>query len=280
MTKYLIDNLPQIKQRLEGVDRLALFLDYDGTLVPFAAIPEEALPSPQVRRTVRALATNSRCKLAIISGRQLSDLKEMLGDITGLALAGSHGLELATSDGLFIPELVQRTRPLIENIYRELRRALANERGTKLECKGQGLSLACHYRLVAPERVDWVLQEVTSVMVKHDRDKLLEALPGAKVVEILPRGWHKGKAANMFLEQWALTDPFPIYIGDDVADERAIQFLASRQESWLTVRVMGSQLHRETEAKFYLEGPAEVSSFLEWLLQVVQAATVPEKQEG
>ena len=277
MAKYLIDNLPQIQRRLKEGALLALFLDYDGTLVPFADTPEGALPSPKVLQILRALATNSRCKLAIISGRQLSNLEEILGDIKGLALAGSHGLEIATSDGPFIPELAQRTRPLIESIYGELKHKLARVRGIKLECKGQGLSLACHYRLVAPERVDLVLEEVTSVAEKHDREKLLVAMPGAKVVELLPRGWHKGKAANMILKRWALTDPFPIYIGDDVADERAIQFLASKKESWLTVRVMGSQLHRETEAKFYLEDPAEVFSFLGWLLQVMQAATVAEK---
>jgi len=270
MAKHLIDNLPQIQHRLEGVDQLALFLDYDGTLVPFADTPEGALPSPKVLQILRALVSNHRCKAAITSGRELGNLKEMLGDIRGLTLAGSHGLEIGASDGPFIPELVRRTRPLIENIYEELKRELANERGLKLECKGQGLSLACHYRLVSPERVDWVLEEVTSVAEKHDRDKLLVAMPGAKVVELLPRGWHKGKAADMILKRWALTDPFPIYIGDDVADERAIQFLASRQESWLTVRVMSPQFHIETRAEFYLEDPKEVLSFLEWLLQTLQ----------
>jgi len=115
-----------------------------------------------------------------------------------------------------------------------------------------------------------VLEEVTSVAEKHDRDKLLVAMPGAKVVELLPRGWHKGKAADIILKRWALTDPFPIYIGDDVADERAIQFLASRQESWLTVRVMSPQFHIETRAEFYLEDPKEVLSFLGWLLQTLQ----------
>ncbi len=271
MPKHLIGNLSQIQQRLEGVDQLALFLDYDGTLVPLADTPEGALPLPKVLQTLRTLAANHRCKAAIISGRELGNLKEMLGDVGGLTLAGSHGLEIGASDGPFIPELVRRTRPLIENIYEELKRELANERGFKLECKGQGLSLACHYRLVSPERVDWVLKEVMNVAEKHDRDKLLVVMPGAKVVELLPREWHKGKAVNIILKQWALTDPFPIYIGDDVTDERAIQFLSSRQERWLTVRVMSPQFHIETRAEFYLEDPKEVLSFLEWLLQALQA---------
>ena len=280
MAKYLIEHLPQIQRRLERTDPVALFLDYDGTLVSFADTPERALPSPEILQILGALAANPKCKLAIISGRQLSDLKEMLGDIKGLALAGSHGLEIATSDIIFVPELVRRTRPLIENIYGELKRELANERGIKLECKGQGLSLACHYRLVSPERVDWVLEEVTSVAEKHDRDKLLVAMPGAKVVEILPCGWHKGKAANMILERWSLGDHLPFYIGDDITDEKAIRFLVSRQAGWVTIRVMSSQRRPETEAEFYLAGPAEVSSFLEWLLQVMQAATVAKRERG
>jgi len=47
MAKHLIDNLPQIQQWLEGVDQLALFLDYDGTLVPFADTPEGPFLHPR-----------------------------------------------------------------------------------------------------------------------------------------------------------------------------------------------------------------------------------------
>jgi len=121
MAKHLIDNLSQIQQRLEEVDQLALFLDYDGTLIPFADTPEGVLPSPKVLQILRALAANHRCKAAITSGRELSNLKEMLGDVRGLTLAGSHGLEIGASDGSFIPELVRRTRPLIEEYIRRVK---------------------------------------------------------------------------------------------------------------------------------------------------------------
>lgn len=267
MAKHLMDSLSQVQRRLEGSDLVLLFLDYDGTLVAIAEAPEGALPSPKVLRVLRALAGNPRCRPAIISGRELGDLEEMLGNIAGLTLAGSHGLEVATGDGRFVPELARRTRPLIENIHRELKRELVCERGLKLEYKGQGLSLACHYRLVAPERVDVVLEKVESVAERHDEEKLLMVMPGAKVVEILPRGWHKGRAAEMILEQWARGDQLSIYIGDDVTDERAIQFLASRGECWVTVRVTRSPT--ATAAAFYLRDPSEVQSFLEWLLEAL-----------
>jgi len=267
MVKHLIEDLSQIQRRLQRVDLVALFLDYDGTLVPFAATPEGALPSPEVLRILGALAAHPRCRPVIISGRELSDLKEMLGDTEGLTLAGSHGLEIATSDDLFIPEFAKRTKPLVESIYRELERELAKERGIKLECKGHGLSLACHYRLVAPGRADSVVEKVESTVERHDRDRFLTLMPGKKVVEILPRGWHKGRAAEMILERWAFVNDLPIYIGDDITDERAIQFLVQREEGWITIRVMRSPT--ETAAHFYLRGPAEVQSFLKWLLQAL-----------
>jgi alpha,alpha-trehalase len=49
------------------VRRLAVFLDYDGTLTPIVAEPEKAVLSDSTRQTVRTLATHM--PVGILSGR-------------------------------------------------------------------------------------------------------------------------------------------------------------------------------------------------------------------
>ncbi|MGP0036818.1 MAG: trehalose-phosphatase [Solirubrobacteraceae bacterium] len=52
--------------RLSG-KRLAVFLDYDGTLTPIVARPDDALTSSGMREVVRRLA--DRCMACVVSGR-------------------------------------------------------------------------------------------------------------------------------------------------------------------------------------------------------------------
>jgi trehalose 6-phosphate phosphatase len=65
-----LEKLDEIASLLAG-RRLALFLDYDGTLTPIVSRPELATLSPQTRDALRRLA--SLATVAIVSGRALQD---------------------------------------------------------------------------------------------------------------------------------------------------------------------------------------------------------------
>jgi trehalose-phosphatase len=88
-----------------------LFLDYDGTLAEFTRTPDVISPDPRVIELVRRLASSSRIRLAIVSGRRLGDIHALL-PVTGIYLAGTYGIEIQTPEG----EKIQRvdyalTRP-------------------------------------------------------------------------------------------------------------------------------------------------------------------------
>ena len=72
---------------------VALFLDYDGTLTPIVQTPDKAVLSFKNRRLLEKLIKNHLCKLAIISGRALKDIKKKV-DIPGIVYVGNHGLEI------------------------------------------------------------------------------------------------------------------------------------------------------------------------------------------
>ena len=62
----------QIMAQLLDHDRLWLFLDYDGTLADFAPTPEYVITDPDVISLVTRLTRCPRLRVAVISGRTLS----------------------------------------------------------------------------------------------------------------------------------------------------------------------------------------------------------------
>jgi trehalose 6-phosphate synthase/phosphatase len=123
-----------------GRKRVAVFLDYDGTLAPIASHPDLAvLPEPTAavlkRLTQKAL-------VAVVSGRSLANVRNMVG-IDGLAYAGGHGLHILQRDGSTYdhplpPETMNAVRGLVQSLQ-----ALCRE-GAWVEDKGGQLTF--HYR--------------------------------------------------------------------------------------------------------------------------------------
>jgi trehalose-phosphatase len=85
--------LEYLYRRLAQAGRIWLFLDYDGTLVDFENRPDEIRPEVEVIQLLTRLAKHSRIRGAVISGRRLSQLQELM-PIPGIWLAGVYEIEL------------------------------------------------------------------------------------------------------------------------------------------------------------------------------------------
>lgn len=70
-----ITEWPTIAGRLTG-RRLAVFLDYDGTLTPIVARPELAVLDEAMRDTLRRLS--ARWPMHIVSGRAVDDVRRLV----------------------------------------------------------------------------------------------------------------------------------------------------------------------------------------------------------
>ena len=88
--------------------RRMLLLDYDGTLVGFASVPELATPAESLLRDLRALAAEPSNLVALVSGRASHDLARWFGDVRGLWLFAEHGVEVRN------PEQMQEPRRPIQ----------------------------------------------------------------------------------------------------------------------------------------------------------------------
>jgi len=228
--------------------RLAVFLDYDGTLTPIVSHPAHAVLSDSTRQAVQTLA--ARMPVAILSGRDLDDIRRRV-DIDGIVYAGSHGFDIAGPRGM-------RKQVAAEFL------PIADIAGVLLERKR--FSISAHYRQADESGVIKVTRAVNEVTACH---RELRTITGKKVYELQPDiDWNKGKAVAWLLETLGLEQPevLPLYIGDDLTDEDAFRALEKRG-----VGIVVTEEMRPTAARYALKGPAEVERFLRELVACLPA---------
>ncbi|UCG87121.1 MAG: trehalose-phosphatase [Gemmatimonadota bacterium] len=251
---------PSALQRWETISRgwegkrVAVFLDYDGTLTPIVARPDLARISGAMKTMLRGLA--DVCPTIIVSGRGREDVSELVG-LDNLYYAGSHGFDIAGPAGTTIRhEIGAEYRPVLEEVARDFEEQFSEIEGALIEDKK--FSVAVHYRLVADENVPHMERAVDQAVARYPQ---LKKAHGKKVFEVRPQlEWDKGKAVLWLLQALDLDTPevMPLYIGDDVTDEDAFAALSDRG-----LGILVAETPRETHASLSLRDTDEVGEFLQ-----------------
>ncbi|KAK1684614.1 hypothetical protein QYE76_045462 [Lolium multiflorum] len=260
LAKYpsALASFDQIITNAQG-KKIALFLDYDGTLSPIVNDPEKAFMSPEMRTAVKNVA--KLCPTAIVSGRSREKVFEFV-KLKELYYAGSHGMDILDKESkLFQP--ASEFLPMISEVYKSLVEATRSIKGANVE--NNKFCVSVHFRNV--DKKDWklVAEIVDNVLKAFPRLKLTT---GRKVLEIRPViDWDKGNAVEFLLQSLHLDDPesfLPIYIGDDQTDEDAFKLFRKWNYGF---GILVSQVPKETEAIYSLRDPSEVMEFLNSLVR-------------
>lgn len=250
-----LENVDEIISRLRQTPPV-LFLDYDGTLTPIVEHPEDALISPRMKQLLRELARG--LQVAIVSGRDLHDVRKMVG-LEELVYAGSHGFDiLGPGDLRMQQEAAKAALPALDAAEERLTGLLADIKGARIERKG--FAIAVHYRQVSDQDADRLEMAVDRVREEHEE---LRKKGGKKIFELQPDvPWDKGRAVLYLMTALGLDrqNILPIYIGDDVTDEDAFQALAGRG---LGIRCGSPE--EPTAADYLLADVGEVERFLQVL---------------
>jgi trehalose 6-phosphate phosphatase len=238
----------------------AVFLDYDGTLTPIVARPEDALIAESMREAVRGLA--ERCTVCVVSGRDRRVVQELMG-VDDLIVAGSHGFDIwSPAGGAIEREEGADFGDVLDEVKERLRRETLSIEGALIEPKKT--SVAAHYRLVSDEERSRVKEIVDAVLAEHPDE--LKVTPGKMVYEIQPKiEWDKGKAVLYLLDALDLDreDVLPIYLGDDITDEHAFEALAGRGVGIFVGSAVDPEVAgRTTAADYVLHTVEEVEYFL------------------
>lgn len=261
MTHELLPIPDALAQRIDGTP-LVLMLDVDGTLAPIAPRPEDATVPPETRRVVAALAAREGVRVALVSGRAAADARRMVS-VSNVWVIGNHGFELVSPEGEedVDPELAAM-RPAVAQAARRIAALVAPVPGVTLEDKGWTLSV--HYRLADSAIVSRLVESVEQIAIPLG----LRVTRGKMVVEVRPSARVDKGTAVLRLSSMlgGLNDGGAVvFIGDDNTDEDAFRALRLRSPHAITVRVTHGA-DTPTSAEFVLESPAEVRSFLEWVL--------------
>ena len=247
--------------KADGRRKIALFLDYDGTLAPIQKNPAGCILPDGLRRQLRTLADTDFCTVSILSGRRLHDIKKRIG-IRKIYYGGNHGIDICGPGLRYTHPEAMLVKPLIDDVKKRLEKEIKGIAGAWLE--GKLFTLSLHFRAVKQNNIRLVKKIFYRVIERLPGKEHLLVIRGKKVLELVPNiSWGKGEASLWLLKQWG-GRYLPVYMGDDNTDETAFKAL---RKTGITIRIGKSS---NTSARFYLKGYWEVPRLLEQIRDTIK----------
>lgn len=194
-------------EALAATRKLLVALDFDGTLAPIVPRPEMAEIDPGIAATLARLSGYRDVELAVITGRDVEDVRSRLPNPDRFWISGGHGREIRRPDGTPLvgsppdPRLVPfRKMPMPSGLRREVK----------------SNSVAFHWRgRPEGEPAGW-LQDLRRAVQAAG----LEIMDGRMVAEVMVPGGGKAQALARIATEVGATGVF--FAGDDRTDLEAI----------------------------------------------------------
>jgi trehalose 6-phosphate synthase/phosphatase len=223
-----------MRKAFHKANKRLIFLDYDGTLVPFARHPMDAAPDEELCKLLVVLSADPSNDVVLVSGRDKNILSEWFGNIK-LGFVAEHGAWVKEKDGPW-KLLRALNSDWKEALYPILKVYADRLPGAFIEEKEN--SLVWHFRQADPEYAYLRARELIDQLTEFTANIDVQVLRGSKVVEIRNAGVNKATAAMSFLSR--LPYDFIMAIGDDWTDEDLFRTLPS---SAYTIKVGFTQSH-------------------------------------
>lgn len=237
---------------------VALFLDFDGTLVEIAPSPNAVKVPPGLDELLAQVAWHLNGAVAVITGRPIEAIdKHLKGSVR--AVAGIHGAERRTALGHVIQAEIPAAA--LNPAREEMSVFCRAHRGVRAEDKG--ISIALHYRnapTLGP-KCRALVDECAAA--SHGQ---LERLDGNMVVELKPASVRKAVAMSAYMNEPPFAGRRPVFVGDDLTDESA--FIAVSQTTGYGV-IVGARTPTAASSRL-----ASVAALHAWL------TTLNEQNDG
>jgi trehalose 6-phosphate phosphatase len=243
--------------RIVGPSLLCVF-DFDGTLSPIVAQPEQAVLPDAVQQ--RLVDLSRLAPVAIITGRAVQDLRARLKFEPDF-LVGNHGMEGTPGWEARAQDYETTCRTWGRSLAHAMRDPLRFDPEIKIEDKRYSLSV--HYRQVRDHGLtEKQLKKLFSGLTPAPR-----IVAGKCVFNLVPQGApDKGNALEQLMH--ASTARSAIYVGDDVTDEDVFRLV---RPDLLTVRVERAE---RSAAQFYLQRHVDIERLLSELIARLQRQQV------
>ncbi|CAN5550687.1 bifunctional alpha,alpha-trehalose-phosphate synthase (UDP-forming)/trehalose-phosphatase [soil metagenome] len=241
----------QLRTAIATHQRVALFLDYDGTLREIEREPRAAKPTAEIRSLIERIAQHSHVTLTIISGRAREDLAAWF-ETPASGLIAEHG---ATFRRAGSSEWEDRDRDVNYSWKEEIRHLLRlyeqSTPGSFLEEKRT--SLVWHYRKTDPEFGTWKANQLAHELGTMMANEPVKIRQGRKIVEVTAAEISKGGAVRRLMHEQNYD--LVLCAGDDQTDESMFEI---EGPNVLSIKV-GAEPSR---AHYRLRDPAAFRAFL------------------
>ncbi|MGE5611183.1 MAG: bifunctional alpha,alpha-trehalose-phosphate synthase (UDP-forming)/trehalose-phosphatase [Bacillota bacterium] len=231
--------------------RVAFFLDYDGTLREIEREPAAAKPHADVHALLERLRQCRNVDVTIISGRTSDDLDAWLGSYP-FGLIAEHGASLRRPGHQNWERLDQNVSyAWKQDLLKILRLYEASTPGSFVEEKRT--SLVWHYRRADPEFGQWKAKSLVEELTTVTANEPVHIRHGRKIVEISSIQVSKGAAVRRELEESHYD--LILVAGDDQTDESMFEL---ELPNLISIKVGDGN----TLAQFTLPSPAAFRRFL------------------
>jgi trehalose 6-phosphate phosphatase len=231
----------------------ALFLDFDGTLVDLAPMPDAVCVAPGLVEVLRGLHRQLGGRLAIVSGRPIEQIDALLAPLT-LPAAGVHGMQRRDAAGV----LHAAPLPALAAVRACADALAARHAGVWVEEKYGALAL--HFRQ-APAAGPMCTAALADVV--RCRPELL-LMEGKMIVEVKVAGVDKGTAVRDFMAAAPFAGHRPVFVGDDTTDEAGFAFVQASGGIAIKVGTGPSIAHHRIGSP-----PALREALAQWLDQLI-----------
>ncbi|CAN6852188.1 unnamed protein product [Brassica oleracea] len=249
--------------------RRAIFLDYDGTLVPESSITQD--PSAEVLSVLKALCEDNKNTVFIVSGRGPESLSEWLSPCENLGIAAEHGYFIRWNSKKEWETCYASTgtewKAMVEPVMRSYMEATD---GSSIEFKES--ALVWHHQDADPDFGSCQAKELLDHLESVLANEPVVVKRGQHIVEVKPQGVSKGLAAERVIREMVERGEPPemvICIGDDRSDEDMFEGMLStvtNPELLIQPEVFACTVGRKpSKAKYFLDDVADVLKLLKGL---------------
>lgn len=238
-------------RRAAATPTLLVALDFDGTLAPTVDDPAAARALPAAVVAIEQLSASPNTVVAIVSGRPLGGLREVLSVPAEVLLVGSHGAESSIDGEETWPELTAVEHDLLEAACAAVEAVAARFEGARMERKPSGLGL--HTRLASRADAEDARRDALAAIRALEGSGRITERDGKDILEFMVRSADKGAAVNWLREYSGATAL--VFIGDDVTDEDGFRALTTGD---VGVKVGEG----ESAAEFRVADPVEATNLV------------------
>ncbi|KAK4780802.1 hypothetical protein SAY87_016908 [Trapa incisa] len=261
-TDYIVSAYKRTKRR-------AIFLDYDGTLVPESCISK--VPTPEVLAALDVLSSDPKNTVFIVSGRGRHSLNEWLSSCEMLGIAAEHGYfirwkrtaEWETSSLACDLDWKSIVEPVMKS-YME-----ATD-GSSIEPKES--AMVWHHQDADPDFGSCQAKELLDHLESVLSNEPAVVKRGQHIVEVKPQGVSKGLVAEKVLGRMINSNEPPDFvmcIGDDRSDEdmfESILITVSSPSLCVMPEIFACTVGRKpSKARYYLDDVDDVVKVLQGL---------------